>query len=240
MSNNNKILFFDIDGTLINFKGVMPASTKLALKLARENGHKLIICSGRSRAQMHDWLVQLPFDGFVCASGAYVEYEGKVISNHYVTEDALRKFVSYTQSHAMIVCLQAPTRCITNKQGVVGLHQMFREKLGDSSDVTNKLIDATIVEENLCACTDIEKMIYYQSSIPIKQIREALAPEFEVAASSFEEPDETSGEVTMTGIHKAFGMQQILKHLHMDQVDTIAFGDGPCTSHDPHSKNRQC
>ena len=36
----SKLLFFDIDGTLITEgPGVMPESTKLALKKARDNGH---------------------------------------------------------------------------------------------------------------------------------------------------------------------------------------------------------
>lgn len=49
----SKLLFFDIDGTLITEgPGVMPESTKLALKKARDNGHLLFINTGRTRTSL--------------------------------------------------------------------------------------------------------------------------------------------------------------------------------------------
>ena len=39
---SKKLLFFDIDGTLINFDGTFPESAKEALKRAKENGVELI------------------------------------------------------------------------------------------------------------------------------------------------------------------------------------------------------
>lgn len=44
---DEKVLFFDIDGTLVNFDTTIPTSTITALRLARENGHKLILGSCR-------------------------------------------------------------------------------------------------------------------------------------------------------------------------------------------------
>lgn len=42
-----KILFFDIDGTLIDEEtDVVPESAKKALAAAKEKGHLLFICSG--------------------------------------------------------------------------------------------------------------------------------------------------------------------------------------------------
>lgn len=63
-----KVLFFDIDGNLIPFKKTMPESTKRALKRAKENGHKIVICSGRSRSQIQGPILEVDFDGFVLDS----------------------------------------------------------------------------------------------------------------------------------------------------------------------------
>ena len=49
---NTKYLFLDIDGTLVGFDGVMPSSASEALKKAHENGHKLVICTGRQLSQV--------------------------------------------------------------------------------------------------------------------------------------------------------------------------------------------
>ena len=40
------VLFFDIDGTLWDYKNYIPESTKKAIKLAQQNGHKCFINTG--------------------------------------------------------------------------------------------------------------------------------------------------------------------------------------------------
>ena len=86
----SKVLFFDIDGTLYDFSGYMPASTIEALKQARENGHKLIICSGRVRYQIYPELFSM-FDGLIGATGAYIEEDGNVLSDHFVRREVLEQ-----------------------------------------------------------------------------------------------------------------------------------------------------
>ncbi len=77
----NKIIFFDIDGTLIAYDGeksVMPESTKLAIKKLRENGHLVFISSGRPiRFIIQEFRGM--FDGFICGNGTYLIYKGKWI-----------------------------------------------------------------------------------------------------------------------------------------------------------------
>ena len=65
-----KALFFDIDGTLVNFQGKMPDSAKQALMQVKKNGHQIVICSGRSVCQIYPWLLDLGFDGLIAAAGA--------------------------------------------------------------------------------------------------------------------------------------------------------------------------
>ena len=47
-----KAVFFDIDGTLWDFKMNIPESTKKALKELRKNGYYAFLCSGRSRSNI--------------------------------------------------------------------------------------------------------------------------------------------------------------------------------------------
>ena len=77
--SNRKILFFDIDGTLISeSSGEIPESTKTALKRAQENGHITIINTGRTRALIEPRLQDMGFDGYICGGGNYIEIGGKV------------------------------------------------------------------------------------------------------------------------------------------------------------------
>ncbi len=45
-----KIIFLDVDGTLADYSGHIPQSAVKAVRLAGQNGHKVYICTGRSRA----------------------------------------------------------------------------------------------------------------------------------------------------------------------------------------------
>ena len=64
---NKKIIFFDIDGTLIGEEShVMLESTKKAIRKARENGHICIINTGRTKKLVGKDITDLvDFDGYI-------------------------------------------------------------------------------------------------------------------------------------------------------------------------------
>ena len=74
-----KLIFLDIDGTLtIPGSNEPPASAQKAVKQARANGHKVVLCSGRNRGMLSP-LLAYGFDGLVASSGGYIEYGGQVV-----------------------------------------------------------------------------------------------------------------------------------------------------------------
>ena len=96
---NTKYLFLDIDGTLVGFDGVMPSSASEALKKAHENGHKLVICTGRQLSQVYPWLLkEIPFDGLILSGGAMVINDGKVAAHHFISQSSLKKLTDYFEN----------------------------------------------------------------------------------------------------------------------------------------------
>ncbi len=86
-----KALFFDVDGTLVNFQGKMPASARTALKKAQQNGHQIVLCSGRSKIQIYPWLLELGVDRGVCGmrrqGAAQAFYDrGRAAYNYCIAE----------------------------------------------------------------------------------------------------------------------------------------------------------
>ena len=53
---DRKIIFLDVDGTLVDCEGKLPDSAARAVRQARENGHRVYICTGRSRAEVYPYL----------------------------------------------------------------------------------------------------------------------------------------------------------------------------------------
>ena len=56
---DKKVVFLDVDGTMVNEKGEVPESAQYAVRTAQANGHRMVVCSGRSRFQIYDALLEL-------------------------------------------------------------------------------------------------------------------------------------------------------------------------------------
>ncbi len=74
-----KLLFFDIDGTILSEgeKRYIPDSAVEAVHKLQQNGHLCFINSGRSWSEINDNIIDLGFDGFVCGCGTFINYHGK-------------------------------------------------------------------------------------------------------------------------------------------------------------------
>lgn len=70
---NQKLLFFDIDGTLVeDVTGWIPDSTREAVKKAREAGHLLFVNTGRTKTAIPEKIAEMGFDGYVCGCGTNI------------------------------------------------------------------------------------------------------------------------------------------------------------------------
>ena len=58
-----KIIFIDVDGTLLDYENKWPKSADIAIKEARKNGHRIYICTGRSKAEVYEYIWNIGIDG---------------------------------------------------------------------------------------------------------------------------------------------------------------------------------
>lgn len=230
---NKKAIFFDIDGTLIDFgMDEMSDSTTNALKKAQNNGHKIYLCTGRCKKQVSEYLLNFGFDGIICSAGAYVEYKGKVINQRCISIPALEKMVAYFEENNITYILMGATRLLATKGNRLKICKRFGEDLGISWEEAARQFDVLEMEDdvlnNISKYNDIETGMFIQSEIPIEQVRKFLEPEIQVTDSSYGgRKDGKSGEFTQKGVTKATGIQEILRYLNIPKKDSIAFGDGP-------------
>ena len=66
-----KIIFLDVDGTLVDYENHLPESAVLAVRKARENGHRVYICTGRSKAEVYENIWEIGLDGMIGGNGSY-------------------------------------------------------------------------------------------------------------------------------------------------------------------------
>ena len=81
--SEQKIIFFDIDGTLEDQYCHIPESASSCIRKLKEKGHMVYVASGRPMWQIHDQILGtwVYHPGYVASAGAYVEV------NHVVKKD---------------------------------------------------------------------------------------------------------------------------------------------------------
>lgn len=77
---NRKLLFFDIDGTIITENThIIPKKTVQAVRKARQNGHLAFINTGRTFFNVTEEIRSIGFDGYVCGCGTYIHYNDQAL-----------------------------------------------------------------------------------------------------------------------------------------------------------------
>lgn len=223
---NQKAVFLDIDGTMVDANGVISSSTKEAIKQAKANGHKLVICTGRSRFQIYDELLQLGFSGIVGAAGAFVLSDGVEIYHAYIDEVHRKSSFAYLEGHGFYFCYQADDGIVLNQRSRDGMLGIYRD-IGMSESRLNRLMGNMHLTEEPWKNEHNEKIIYYHAPFPVEKVHADLEPYFDAVAISLDGLDAYAGEIGINGIHKATGMEIYLKHAGICREDCIAVGDGP-------------
>lgn len=90
-----KIIFLDIDGTIVDYDNLIPISAKKAIQLARSKGHKIYLNSWRSKAELPNELFEIDFDGIIGGNGNYVENEAEVLLHQALAPEAERMIAEW-------------------------------------------------------------------------------------------------------------------------------------------------
>lgn len=221
---NKKAVFLDIDGTMVNSQGHIPESTKTAIKLAKENGHKMVICSGRSRFQIYDKLLALGFSGIVGSAGAFVIADDKEIFHACIDEAHRKSVYEYLENNGFYYCFQADEGIELNQRSADGILEIYKG-IGMSEARLNRLVGNMHLTEEPWKNPKSEKLLYYNSPFPVEKVHADLAPYFDAVVISLPGLDATAGEIGIGGIDKATGMENYLKHVGIPREDSIAIGD---------------
>ena len=220
-----KALFFDIDGTLVNFQGEMPEGARHALRCVREKGHKIVICSGRSLFQIYPWLLDMGFDGVIGAAGAYVECDAKVIYEHHMKKEELVAVRSLLERLDASYAAQTKVGTVMTADNKNRMMSGF-VNVGLKEEMSSQMWGNIQLDEHLEQRHDIEKLFFFEAQTSVDEIQEQLSHYCDVTAMSFQLSNNSSGEISSRGINKAFGMQVYLEHTEITRENTIAFGDG--------------
>lgn len=223
---NRKYIFLDVDGTLVDFDGRLPLSAETALRTAQQNGHRLILCTGRQKSQIYPWLLQkIPFDGVISSSGANVEYNGKCVARHFFPKDRLENLLCFFRRENIPFCLQTAESLYAEPWCAEGIFSYFQQNGVDPDKMVSLFGDLTPVA---CAdtLTNVEKVVYYNAGEDVAIMRRRVGADYQIAGYSFGNLGAVNGEISLSTVNKAKGLEACLKHCGADVRDSVAVGDG--------------
>lgn len=203
-----QLFFFDVDGTLVpnDSEGAPGPRVCRALTRLHSAGHKIFLCTGRTLCDIGPALRQLPFDGIIAGSGAYVSVDGQCIYHRCMPLSLLQRATDLLIANHVSGVLSGPEALYYAGRGRVLPWDLKRLEQG--CEVTEEM--------------EIEKFSAHVSTpgefVPL---REALEQDFHIAVSD----DRLFYEMTEKGVSKAAAAEILCRHLHRDLADTVAFGD---------------
>ena len=225
-----KLLFFDIDGTLVGYGSSMPDSAVRALEEAKRKGHRLFICTGRSRNQIYGQILDFGFDGLVAATGGYVEYRGKILRHITFGEERMKIILDLLDGTGTGLIIQKRDYCVASSSFEKAFLREFAPMV--KAEHLNEIegLEAVRIDEDVSSYpvrhADTDSFIYCSSPYDTDELRERFGHGIHVETASYKEPEPYSGELTLDENSKAVGIQTILDYLGMEREDVIAFGDG--------------
>ena len=228
-----KIVFLDIDGTLCNDSGVVPASAENAIKQAHQNGHRFFLCTGRSKAEIPAEVLALPISGIIGAGGGYCEVEGEVILHQVFDSAELKKLIGFLEEHGVEYYLEsnqglfasANLRSCLIKLTLNGLAENSvegKEKINEIKWFLELLIEDPVRIDY----EDVNKLSFVNHAIPYEIIHKKYNGDFHMLRSTVPAFGADSGEIGIKNINKKTAIEKLLAHIRQGKEDCLAFGDG--------------
>lgn len=228
----SKIVFLDVDGTLIDYNAHLPESAAQAVGMARANGHKVYICTGCSKAEIEQRNL-CDLDGMIGGNGAYVEDNGEVVLHQGLTREEVKHIVDWCNDRHLGFYLEANSGMYCNDYMLEqGPETMIKYGQGKGADLTKATASANSFINSFIHLTgedlyrdDVNKISFilsdYQDHLDSKKEFPALE------ANTWGGKGELAlfGDLGPTGITKKTAIEALLKHLNADVKDTISFGD---------------
>lgn len=210
-----RVLFFDIDGTLVSFKThQVPESTKKAIHDVRQCGAKVFIATGRPIPFINN-LEGVEYDGIMSVNGACCMLaDGTIISEIQVPDEDIERLIADSKQHPMPILF-------ANKERAIGTNLSVGRR---EVEEVMKLLDLPVPDEHPIEEARQMKPMQVIAFFPAEEEPRIMNELMSGCESARWHPAFT--DCIAKGTNKASGIDAICQYLGVDVAETMAFGDG--------------
>ena len=227
-----KIIFLDVDGTLIDYEAKLPASAAKAVDEARANGHKVYICTGCSKAEIAQRNL-CDLDGMIGGNGAYVEDNDHVVMHQGLSKEEVKHIVDWCNERHLGFYLEANSGMYCNDYMLEqGPETMIKYAQGKGADLTQATVSANSFVNSFIHLKgeelyreDVNKISFILSQYQDHLDSKKEFPTLEANTWGGKGELALFGDLGPTGITKKHAIEVLLDYLDADVKDTISFGE---------------
>ncbi|WLR43289.1 Cof-type HAD-IIB family hydrolase [Bacillus carboniphilus] len=207
---SEKVIFFDIDGTLLDHEKKIPNSTKYAIDKLKENGHYVAISTGRAPFMFKDIRSELGIDSFVSFNGQFVVFEGNIAYENPLSERKLESLRLYSEerNHPLVFMSHEDMKATVYDHKYI--HESMGSLLFNHPEHLPHYHQSSSIYQTLLFCQDGEELEYRRDYQDFHIIRW----------------HEYATDILPIGGSKAEGIKHLLERLKIPKEDVYAFGDG--------------
>ncbi|MCQ4086470.1 Cof-type HAD-IIB family hydrolase [Saccharibacillus sp. JS10] len=205
------IIFFDIDGTLVDEQKNVPQSAKDAIRELQNQGHIVAIATGRPQFMFKEIREQLGIDTYVSYSGQYVVLNGEVIYTNPIHKESLEQLtkIALEHNHPVLLIDDKEMRATVPDDEFVAQGFGMLLNYVKLSQVEAEFIQTGSVYQASLFCSTEDQQLY-----------DAIFP-----ALSFIRWSPISADVLPAGGSKLEGIRKITEKLGIPPERQYAFGD---------------
>lgn len=212
----NNIIFFDIDGTLIDEKThQIPDSTKKALKMLKAKGNLSFINTGRPVSEITKLIRDLNFDGYICGCGTYIEFKDKVLLYKSIGQVLSREIADDIDYYKLDALLEGRYNIYFDKIEHITNEHILR--IINQHKYEGFFTGSTYHEDNI----DFDKfVVFVNENSNFEGFYNKYKDRFD-----FINRGNNFYEIVPIGFSKASGIKYLINYLNIDHKNTYAIGD---------------
>lgn len=209
-----KMVFFDIDGTILTKEGKIPKETKEAVERLKEKNIDVCIATGRPHSGSIKIGKELGIDSFITFNGSHVIYKGKEVFTHSIPDQIVERVIG--ESH---------------KRDIPVLLNRFKGNYATNVD------HPYVKEATVPLCFEPEPFANVITELSLDDITETYQMLLFCEKEKEVELEGLFNDLTLSrwhkyvtdiflpNVNKSLGIQKLLEHLDICPTQSIAFGD---------------
>lgn len=224
-----KLIFLDIDGTLVSGLSSPSPLAERAVRQARAKGHRVFLCTGRNLPIIVPEILDIGFDGVIASAGAYVEAAGEVLLDSLLPEAVIQECLDVLHGQGLYCRVET-------REGIYTDPQMEALLRTASPDPRNA--ELVRMQRELESGLPVRTYAHYPrqgayklcftatAPGPVEEARKVLGDRFDFVV--YPHPEDSAcfnGELIPREVDKGKAMALICRRLGAAPEDTVAFGD---------------